>query len=126
MCSRSLINLSWAVLLLSVASQSDLAWGHAYPAQTSPEDGVTLKEAPSQVRIQYTEGVELEFSRIVVKSSSGEIVSQGELKRLADDTLAVSLRRLTPGNFVVQWRALSVDTHITEGVLRFTVAPKEK
>jgi len=61
-----------------------------------------------------------------VKSSAGELVSQGKVRRLAEDTLAIDLKPLRPGSYTVEWMVLSVDTHITEGVLRLTVATKEK
>jgi methionine-rich copper-binding protein CopC len=40
---------------------------------------------------------------------------------LANDTLAVDLIPLAAGNYSVEWQVLSVDTHITDGILRFTV-----
>ena len=126
MSSKSLIILSLLPLYLSCSGRGVAAWAHAYPTATVPEDGAVVTEAPRQVQIQFTEGVELEFSRIVVKNSSGNIVSQGNLKRLAEDRLAVDLKPLDPGNYLVEWRALSVDTHITDGVLRFTVGLKGK
>jgi methionine-rich copper-binding protein CopC len=49
-------------------------------------------------------------------------VGQGDLRRLAEDTLAVDLRPLRPGTYTIEWQVLSVDTHITDGVLRFTVS----
>ena len=55
-----------------------------------------------------------------------EVVSQGKLRKLADDTVAIDLKPLAPGNYTVEWQVLSVDTHVTEGVLRFTVAPGGK
>ena len=49
------------------------------------------------------------------------MVSQGKLRQLADDTLAIDLKPLSPGNYTVEWQVLSVDTHVTEGLLRFTI-----
>jgi methionine-rich copper-binding protein CopC len=72
--------------------------------------------------IRFTEGVELEFSRIEVKGAKGEVVSQGKVRRLASDALAVDLKLLAPGAYIVEWQVLSVDTHVTEGLLRFTVS----
>jgi methionine-rich copper-binding protein CopC len=33
------------------------------------------------------------------------------------------LKPLTPGVYTVTWRAVSVDTHVTTGDFKFTVAP---
>jgi methionine-rich copper-binding protein CopC len=123
MSFRSSIVLS---IFLWLATAAEVAWAHAYPASSVPQDGATVAESPREVRIQFTEGVEIEFSRIDVKSSTGEMVSQGKVRRLAGDTLAVDLKPLRPGSYTVEWQVLSVDTHITEGVLRFSVSLKER
>ncbi len=85
-----------------------------------------MKEPPREVRIQFTEGVEIAFSQITVKGPSGEMVSQGKLRQLTEDTLAIDLKPLSPGNYTVEWQVLSVDTHVTEGLLHFSLAPKGK
>lgn len=120
MCSRFLIAVSLLSSILRPAVTT-LAWAHAYPASSSPEDGAAVGNPPREVVIRFTEGVELEFSRIEVKSTRGEVVSQGKVRRLASDALAVDLRPLAPGAYIVEWQVLSVDTHITDGALRFTV-----
>jgi copper resistance protein C len=125
MYSKFLIVLSSALLLVSLHVTGGLAWAHAYPAVSVPNNGATVKE-PREVRIQFTEDIEIAFSQITVKGPNGEVVSQGKLRQLAEDTLAIDLKPLSPGNYTVEWQALSVDTHVTEGLLRFTVTAGEK
>jgi copper resistance protein C len=120
MCSKFLIALSSALLVASLRVTGGLAWAHAYPAVSVPNNGATVKES-REVRIQFTEGIEIAFSQITVKGPNGEVVSQGKLRQLAEDTLVIDLKPLSPGNYTVEWQALSVDTHVTEGLLRFTV-----
>jgi methionine-rich copper-binding protein CopC len=105
-----------------VAGAAGLAWAHAYPTVAIPADGAVLREPPREVRIQFTEGIEIEFSRITVKSSNGDKIAQGYLRKLAEDTLVLDLKPLPAGTYTIEWQVLSVDTHVTEGVLRFTVA----
>jgi methionine-rich copper-binding protein CopC len=112
-----------SAVLLALSGVPGIVRGHAYPMIVVPPDGATLREPPREIRIQFTESLEMEFSRIVVKTADGEIVSQGKLRRLADDIVAVDLKPLRPGAYRVEWQVLSVDTHVTDGVLRFTVAP---
>ncbi len=120
MCSKFSIVLS-IVLLLSLPSSGRHAWAHAYPAVSVPNNGATVREPPRELRIQFTEEVEIAFSQITVKAASGEVVSQGKLRQLASDTLAIDLKPLSAGTYSVEWLVLSVDTHVTDGVLRFTV-----
>lgn len=126
MYSKFLIVLSSALLIFSPHGRARLAWAHAYPAVSIPNNDATVKEPPREVRIQFTEGVEIAFSQITVKAASGEIVSQGKLRQLADDTLAIDLKQLSPGNYTIEWQALSIDTHVTEGLLRFTIGTAGK
>jgi methionine-rich copper-binding protein CopC len=123
-CFKFSIVLSF-LFLAAAGWRPQTAWGHAYPALTVPVDGATVKEV-REVRIQFTEGVELEFSRIDVKNSAGALMNAGRVRRLAPDTLAVELKPLLPGSYTIQWQVLSVDTHITEGLLRFSVGPGGK
>jgi methionine-rich copper-binding protein CopC len=76
------------------------------------------------VRIRFTEAIELAFSSITVKSAGGKTVSAGAVRQPAPNTLTVDLQPLEPGAYLVEWRVLSVDTHITDGVLRFTITPR--
>jgi copper resistance protein C len=126
MYSKFLIALSSVLLLFSMHLRGGLAWAHAYPALSIPNNGATVKEPPREVRIEFTEGIEIAFSQITVKGANSEVVSQGKLRQLADDTLAVDVKTLSPGNYTVEWQVLSVDTHVTEGLLRFTIGAAGK
>ena len=43
-----------------------------------------------------------------------------------NDTLAINLKPLGAAIYSVEWQALSGDTHVTDGTLRFTVAAPVK
>jgi methionine-rich copper-binding protein CopC len=119
---RSLIVFSLCTLVFGLSEVRALA--HAYPDRVSPADGAALQQPPGEVRIQFTEGIELEFSRLDVKGSAGQKVNKGNVRREGADTLIIDLLPLEPGSYTIEWQVLSVDTHITQGVLRFTVKPK--
>lgn len=80
-CSRYSIAASLAGLVLIGHASAGSLWAHAYPAVALPADGAVLKEAPREVRIQFTEGLELAFSQITVKGPNNEVVSQGKLRK---------------------------------------------
>ena len=123
---RCLIGLSFFLWAFVIVTATPPVWAHAYPAVSVPNNGATLKEAPSEVRIQFTEAIEMAFSAVTVIGPNKEIVSQGKLRKLADDSVAIGLKPLQAGNYSVEWQVLSVDTHVTEGVLRFTIVPSGK
>ena len=122
MCSWSTVRrLSGALAFLVAASGP--ASPHAFVEASVPADRSTVREAPGEVTVRFTESVELEFSRITVKSGTGETMSTGPVRQPAGNTLTVGLKALGPGSYTIEWRVLSVDTHVTDGVLRFTVGP---
>ena len=122
MCSWSTVRRLLGALAVLVAV-SGRASPHAFVDTSVPADRSTVREAPGEVTIRFTESVELEFSRITVKSGAGETVSTGPIRQPAGNTLTVSLKALGPGSYTIEWRVLSVDTHVTDGMLRFTVGP---
>ncbi len=126
MSSKFSIALSAALIMLALFVKPALLAAHAYPAVSVPNNGTIVKESPRELRIQFTEGVELAFSQITVKAANGEVVSQGKLRQLSNDTLAIDLKTLNAGTYSVEWQALSVDTHVTDGTLRFTIAAPAK
>ena len=100
------------------------ALAHAFLQAAQPAVGSTVRTAPTQVTIDFTEGVEPAFSSIVVTGPDGR-VDDGKPAHLdgGDTRLAVGLRHLKPGAYVVTWHAVAIDTHHTQGTFRFTVAP---
>ena len=121
--SFKLFAVSWLFVFLTPCIKPESGWAHAYPASSIPQDGATVSSPLREIVIRFTEGVEIEFSRIEVKNSSGETVSLGKVRQSAPDTLATELKPLSPGVYTIDWQVLSVDTHVTEGRLRFTVRP---
>ena len=65
------------------------------------------------------------FSTLRVLDKDGKQVDRRDKKIDPRDRMqmSVSLPPLPAGTYRVQWRALSVDTHVTEGDFTFAVAP---
>jgi methionine-rich copper-binding protein CopC len=109
-----------AAFLLSAGPAS----AHAFLKRAVPAVGSTVQQPPSQIAIEFTEGVEPKFSTIAVEDSAGASVVAGPVHLAGDDThLAIGLKTLPPGTYKVIWHATAVDTHKTEGSFTFTVAP---
>ena len=101
------------------------AFAHAFLKTASPAVGSTVSQAPSQVMINFTEGVEPRFSTITVRNAQGSPVETGKPHLVGGDThLAVALKPLPPGTYTVVWHATATDTHKTQGTFHFTVASK--
>ncbi len=100
------------------------ASAHAFLKTASPAVGSEVKQPPSEVVIDFTEGVEPKFSTIAVQDAAGADVAAGGVQLKGGDThLAVPLKPLRPGTYKVIWHATATDTHKTEGTYMFTVTP---
>ena len=108
--------------MIALAMAASTAGAHAYLDAASPADG-SSGPAPAEIRLRFTEEIELEFSALVLKDASGRRMITSKSRQPAPNTLAVDVGPLPPGAYTVEWRVLSVDTHITDGVVRFEVAP---
>ena len=110
-----------AALLLAAAPWSALA--HAHLKTSTPANQATLGEAPASLRLEFSEAARLTALSL---QATGETAARK--LPLEGTTSAVShtiaLPPLTPGEYLVTWRALSDDTHVSSGTLRFTIRPK--
>ena len=116
--------LAWAALGCVAAFGE--TWAHAFIDHTAPKVGCTITEAPVEVRLWYTQGLEEKFSHVQVFDTAGKEVDKQDVHLDPKDNhlLVVSLPPdLSSGKYNVTWRVVSVDTHVTEGSFTFTVAP---
>lgn len=97
------------------------AQAHAFLDHASPLVGSTVRTAPHEVSLWFTQNLEPAFSSITVTDAHGSRVDQGKAQ-ISGNTMRVGLKALGPGTYRVRWHALSVDTHTTEGSFSFTVS----
>ena len=116
--------LGAAVALTALLLGTGVAWSHAFLERAQPRVGSTVKAAPSQVRVWFSEALEPAFSTLEVVNQSGDRVDRGPARvdAATPAVLQVPLKPLAPGTYRVKWRVLSVDTHVTEGDFTFRVS----
>jgi methionine-rich copper-binding protein CopC len=113
-----------ALVVLSLLGLVSTAAAHGVLQRTEPRGGSTVKNAPAQVRLEFTGAIEPAYSRIEVLDGGGRRVDLGDSRVDPDNRalLRVSLPALPPGRYKVTWRVLSVDSHVTEGDFTFRIA----
>jgi copper resistance protein C len=99
---------------------SAAAGAHAFLDHADPRVGGTAATAPREVTLWFTQDLEPAFSTVAVTDASGQRVDAGG-PTIDGNVMRVPLRSIVPGQYKVTWRALSVDTHTTEGAFTFTV-----
>lgn len=148
---RWLVVLAVALTLLFEGGTAGLALAHGFLTGSDPADNAVLAEMPAAVRLRFSEPVEVNASIFKVyplaaegdlqalRAAARELMKQvlrerGDEDRRADagvaversvsDEVQILLKEDLPaGSYVVMWRVLSVDTHVTEGYLIFHVRP---
>jgi len=117
------IQRSIAVAVLLILSANTAAFAHAQLLHALPAAGGNVSAAPSEVLVNFSEPLEPSFSSVVVRDSVGKRVDKADSRVDAGDrkTMRVSLPPLPHGAYIVVWRALTADTHRTEGAFIFRV-----
>ena len=98
------------------------AFAHAELEKSVPPVGGTVAP-PSQIRLEFSEGVEPRFSGLTLSGASGAAqLGTPKVEPDHQNVLIVPIARpLSPGVYTVRWHAVSVDTHHTQGTFEFTV-----
>jgi len=96
------------------------ARAHAFLDHATPLVGSTVASAPHEVVLTFTQNLEPAFSTVEVTDGNGARVDQGKAS-VSGNTMRIGLKATGPGNYKVNWHALSVDTHTTQGAFTFHV-----
>lgn len=112
-----------AVLLLAALPAT--AWAHGALRSSQPAEGAHLTVAPRELRLTFTEVVELNFARLSLSGPNGP-VALGALA-LAPDSATVLVAPVTgslaAGAYTVAWQVAGEDGHPVRGQIRFMIAP---
>lgn len=120
--SRRTLALLCGTALALIIGVTAAASAHSFPEQENPPAGATLTEPPAQVTIKYDAPIEKLFASLEVLNSAGQNQAVSNPEVSADGwKLSVSVNKLPPGEYTVQWRVVCVDTHHTQGSYSFTV-----
>ena len=101
------------------------AWAHAALLRTDPQASGTIPSSPRRVSLTFDEAVAPRFAVISVTNARGEQEATGSPQALpsAPDTIAVRVRHLPEGWYLVYWRVISADGHPVRGAFTFAVGP---
>ena len=100
-----------------------LAFGHAVVLKASLEDAPVAPNVPTSVTLRFNSGIEQAFTRVMLLTERGTQQALDVAPGEGPATVRVSLPALPAGPYALRYRVLAVDGHVTESVLRFTVAP---
>ena len=115
-----------AIAMIAASLFVNAADAHPRLQSAEPAAGAAVTTSPRQIRITFNENVIPQMSGVEVKDQTGKIIPTG--KAAADPAnkkvLVVPVtEQLPPGDYNVEWHAVSDDTHRVKGNFSFSVAP---
>ena len=89
---------------------------------SSPRHDAALTESPARIVLRFNSRTRRR-SPVTIESTGGRAVALPAARDALReaDRLVVPLGPLGPGTYVVRYRVLAADGHVTEGALRFTI-----
>ncbi|WP_458760880.1 copper homeostasis periplasmic binding protein CopC [Afipia sp. TerB] len=109
--------------LISVILSGGAAFAHPQLETSEPVAGATTS-SPKQIRITFNEAVIPKFSGVEIKDKAGRVIATGKSSVDPADKkrLVVPVNEeLSPGEYKVDWHAVSDDTHRVKGTYSFSV-----
>jgi copper resistance protein C len=115
-----------AVAVFAASLLGGAAYAHPLLQSAEPAVGAAVTTSPKQIRITFNENVIPQMSGVEVKDQTGKTIATG---KAATDPANKKLlvvpvtEQLPPGDYKVEWHAVSDDTHRVKGNFSFSVAP---
>ena len=110
-------------LLVCVVCPAPPAAAHASLVRSTPAHRAVLGQMPDRVQLWFNERLEPAYSTVSVWNEAGAQVDARDATVGPDDPrrLSVTVEVRQPGLYTVKYRVLSVDGHIVDSRLTFTV-----
>ena len=94
---------------------------HAIVLDSVPAPGDAVPGPALEVMIQFNSRVDAARSQLVLERPDGSAAPLAILPQRSEDRLEAAVESLAPGDYTLIWQVLSVDGHITRGILPFSV-----
>jgi copper transport protein len=111
-----------ALVWLAVAAP--LAFAHATLVRTAPATGSVFKTQPAEVKLSWSEPVDLGPGSVRLLDASGKTVKTDKATHEGGDPTTAALRLprgLENGTYVISWRVTSADSHPVSGAFSFSI-----
>ncbi|HGM5489780.1 TPA: CopC domain-containing protein YobA [Serratia fonticola] len=121
---RSSYRLLSTVFVLFVGLSSQQALAHAHLKVQTPAADATVSSAPKVLTLNFSEGIEPNFSGVKVTGPDNAVVKTGKLDLEPSNNTQINVpieAELAAGKYQVSWHVVSVDGHKTKGQYSFTV-----
>ncbi len=115
-----------AGLAFAAALLATPALAHSTLRRASPAEGSRARGPVTEIRLTFSQGVEAALSTATLTRDGQKMFENRAFEAAPNDGAVLLLRlpeALAPGSYRLDWRAMSIDTHMVQGRLGFAVAP---
>lgn len=113
-----------AVAIVVASLSGNAAFAHADLQSAEPAAGSTATTSPHEIRLTFSEAVIAKFSGVELRDQAGKPIATGKpaVDPANKNVLVVPIsEQLPPGNYKIEWHAVSEDTHREKGNYSFSV-----
>jgi copper resistance protein C len=101
---------------------------HAIVLDSVPAPDAVLTRPPARAVLRFNSKIEKRLTRVTLTAGGGpprplSIANDGGSDGEPDRIVIPFVGPLPPGPYVIRYKVLSADGHVTEGTLRFSVSP---
>lgn len=114
-------------LLIGLIMPVHNVWAHASMVKSDPPRRATLSESPAKIKLWFNEEIEAAYASVAVVDMKDNVVSGDAAPSKVEDnpkSITLSIPKLSPGAYKVQFRVLSVDGHVVESSYSFRIKDK--
>lgn len=104
-----------AAMLVSLSANA-----HTHLQKSMPADKSVVTIAPANVVLTFSAAAKV--TALTLQKGTEKAQPLGPLPEKAAKEVTVALPALTPGEYVVNWRAAGADSHVLSGKFTFTLA----
>jgi methionine-rich copper-binding protein CopC len=119
---------SWVLVFCIALVWPSTVLSHASLVKSVPARRARIFTAPSQIQLWFSERLEARFSSLRVIDSGGNRVDLDNVAVDSNDSkrISVGVKPLVPGQYKIRFRVLSVDGHVVEDEVPFTIRDRQR
>lgn len=96
---------------------------HTRLESSSPQANAVVAAAPKEIRLQFSEPLELPFSKVKLVGPKGAAIAPSKIAidKANQKVLVASMPALGSGQYRVQWSTVTRDGHKVKGEFNFSI-----
>ncbi len=112
-----------ALVFLTAASTfaPTCSFAHASLVSASPQNGARIVGDTPTIELRFNSRVDAKLSRLMLVEPNERKVTLPLDDVPSQDMLRAKAPDLEPGAYILRWQTLSVDGHLTQGEIKFSV-----